>query len=82
VFFLMAAAAILSGVLSGLASRLLTAQILGFEILIWIPKVIAGPHEHFPWSGNAISVALSAAAWVVSDGITEARKREIKIKRA
>jgi uncharacterized membrane protein YphA (DoxX/SURF4 family) len=67
--FFMAAAAILSGVLAPLASRLITAEIVGFELLVWIPRLIADPHDHFNWAGNGISIALCGAAWVVSDSI-------------
>ncbi len=74
VLFLLAAAAILSGILAGLASRLLTAMIVGFEALVWAPKVFASPHEHFPWAGNAVCLALAGAAWVVADSIGESRK--------
>jgi uncharacterized membrane protein YphA (DoxX/SURF4 family) len=67
IFFFMAAAAILSGILAGLAARLLTVMILLFGALIWAPRLAAAPHTHFVWSGNAINFALAAAAWVVSD---------------
>jgi uncharacterized membrane protein YphA (DoxX/SURF4 family) len=67
VFFLLAAAAILSGIQAAWAARLLTAEIVGFEILIWIPKLLAAPHGHFEWAGNGISLAMCGAAWVVAD---------------
>ncbi len=73
--FFLAAAAILTGVMARLASRLITAEILSFEILVWIPKLVAGPHDHFNWAGNAISVALVGAPWVVADSISRAAKR-------
>jgi len=73
--FFLAAAAILSGVMAPLASRLITAEILGFEMLYWIPKLFCRPHDHFTWAGNAISIALSGAAWVVADSICRAAKR-------
>ena len=73
--FFMAAGAILSGVFAPLASRLITAEIVGFELLVWIPRLIADPHDHFNWAGNGISIALSGAAWVVSDSICRAAKR-------
>jgi uncharacterized membrane protein YphA (DoxX/SURF4 family) len=73
--FFLAAAAILSGIMAPLASRLVTAEILGFEILVWFPKLLAGPHDHFDWAGNAISVALSGAPWVVADSICRAAQR-------
>jgi len=74
VCFLAAAGAILSGVLAGLAARLLTAEIVGFEILIWLPKLLAAPHDRFAWAGNGISLAMSGAAWVVADSIENRAK--------
>jgi uncharacterized membrane protein len=73
-FFLMAAAAILSGVMAVLATRLLTIMIFAFEVLVWVPKLIDAPHDHFNWAGNAISVAMTAASWVVSDAINQLGK--------
>lgn len=73
--FFLAAVAILTGIMAPLASRLLTAEIVGFEILVWIPKLVAGPHDHFNWAGNAICVAIAGATWVVSDSICRAAKR-------
>jgi uncharacterized membrane protein YphA (DoxX/SURF4 family) len=73
--FFLAAAAILSGIVAPLASRLLTAEIVGFELLVWIPKLFANPHDHFIWAGNAICIAIAGAVWVVSDSICRAAKR-------
>jgi uncharacterized membrane protein YphA (DoxX/SURF4 family) len=73
--FFLAAVAILSGTMAPLASRLITAEIFAFEVLVWIPKLIAGPHDHFNWAGNAINVSLLGAAWVVSDSISQFAKR-------
>jgi hypothetical protein len=57
-----------------LASRLLTAEIVGFEILVWIPKLLAGPHDHFNWAGNGICIAIAGATWAVSDSICHAKR--------
>jgi uncharacterized membrane protein YphA (DoxX/SURF4 family) len=73
--FFLAAAAILTGIMAPLASRLLTAEIVGFELLVWIPKLIASPHEHFVWAGNGICIALAGAPWVVADSFGRAAKR-------
>ena len=73
--FFGAAVAILTGILAPLASRLLIAETLIFELLFWIPQLPAGLHNHFIWSGNAISIAISGAIWVVSDSICQAAKR-------
>jgi len=75
--FFLAAAAILTGIMAPLASRLITAEIVAFELLVWIPKLVAGPHDHMNWAGNAICVALAGAPWAVSDSICEAAKRSI-----
>jgi uncharacterized membrane protein YphA (DoxX/SURF4 family) len=72
--FFMAAVAILTGVMAPLASRLVTVEILSFELLVWIPKLIAGPQQHINWAGNAISIALSGAPWVVADSIARRAK--------
>lgn len=65
--FMCAAAAIFAGLLAALATRLLTVMIFGFGVLVWLPKLLAQPHVHFIWSGNAINFALMAAAWVMAD---------------
>lgn len=72
--FFAAAVATLTGILAPLAARLLTAEIVIFELLFWIPRLQAAPHDHFTWAGNAISTALCGAAWVVSDSISAAAK--------
>lgn len=74
--FFLAAAAILSGIMAPLAARLLTAEIVGFEILCWIPKLAAAPHDHFNWAGNGICLAIAGAAWVVADSMSRAAKRK------
>ena len=74
VFFLLAAFAILSGILAGLAPRLLTTMIVGFEVLVWAPRLFAFPAEHFSWAGNGISLVLAGGAWAVADSINESRR--------
>jgi uncharacterized membrane protein YphA (DoxX/SURF4 family) len=71
VFFLLAAMAIVSGFLAALASRLLTAMIVGFEALVWAPQLFASPRVHLAWAGNAICLALAGAAWVIADSMSE-----------
>jgi uncharacterized membrane protein YphA (DoxX/SURF4 family) len=73
VFFALAAASILSGILAGVASRLLAAMIVGFELLVWAPRLFTAPHDHFNWAGNGISLALAGGAWVVADLIAQPR---------
>ena len=73
--FFGAAVAILTGIMAPLAARLLTAEIVIFELLFWIPRLRAQPSNHFIWGGNAISIAIAGAAWVVADSICRAAKR-------
>ncbi len=70
--FFGAAVAILTGIMAPLAARLLTAEIVIFELLVWVPNLFAGPSKHFNWAGNAICIALAGASWVVSDSISAA----------
>ena len=79
--FFGAAVSILTGILAPLAARLLTAEILIFELLFWIPNLSAGPSNHFNWAGNAISIAIAGAAWTVSDSIgTAAQTKPILVE--
>jgi uncharacterized membrane protein YphA (DoxX/SURF4 family) len=73
IFFALAAASILSGILAGVASRLLAAMIVAFELLVWAPRLFSAPHEHFNWAANGISLAIAGGAWVVSDLIAQPR---------
>jgi uncharacterized membrane protein YphA (DoxX/SURF4 family) len=69
VFHLLAGLAIVTGIQAVLASRLLTAMILGFGALVWAPTLIAAPGSHLAWCGNAINLAVAGAAWIVADVI-------------
>jgi uncharacterized membrane protein YphA (DoxX/SURF4 family) len=73
--FFGAAVAMLTGIVAPLASRLLTGEIVIFEFLYWIPKLAAAPRDHFNWAGNAISIAMAGASWVVSDSICRSSRR-------
>lgn len=66
IFHLLAGLAIASGFQAALASRLLTAMMAGFGVLVWAPMLMAEP-SHFNWAGNAINLALTGAAWVIAD---------------
>jgi uncharacterized membrane protein YphA (DoxX/SURF4 family) len=74
-FHLFAGIAILSGVMAVVASRLLTAMMIGFGVLVWAPALFARPNDHFTWAGNAINFALVGAAWVIADQISKHRKQ-------
>jgi uncharacterized membrane protein YhaH (DUF805 family) len=65
--FALAALALLSGRMALLASRLLTAMLLGFGLFVWLPAPFADPHKLIDWAGNAQNLAITGAAWIVAD---------------
>lgn len=71
--FALAAIALLSGRSALLASRLLTAMIVGFGLLIWLPAAFADPHKLINWAGNAQNLAITGAAWIVADFLSQNR---------
>ncbi|HTE40694.1 MAG TPA: hypothetical protein VK629_07685, partial [Steroidobacteraceae bacterium] len=66
---LLAGIAIVIGIRAQLAARLLTAMFLVFVALVWVPMLMNGPVPHMTWAGNAITLALIGAAWVISDWV-------------
>jgi uncharacterized membrane protein YphA (DoxX/SURF4 family) len=69
----LAAIALLSGRCAVPASRLLTAMLIGFGLLVWLPAPFADPHKLINWVGNAQNLAITGAAWIVADFISENR---------
>ena len=51
-----------------LAARLTVVMMALIDALVWLPMLIAKP-EHFTWSGNAITLAMAAATWLVADAV-------------
>ena len=78
--FALAAIALLTGRSALLAARLLTAMIIGFGLLIWLPAPFADPHKLTNWAGNAQNLAIAGSAWIVADFLSRnrsARKAEM-----
>lgn len=73
VLFALAAIALFSGRSALLASRLLTAMLVGFGLLVWLPALFADPHKLISWAGNAQNLAITGAAWIVTDYLTKNR---------
>lgn len=71
--FAFAAIALLSGWFALLASRLTTAMIVGFGLLVWLPRLFSEPHKLMNWAGNAQNLAIAGAAWVVADFLGQTR---------
>ena len=69
----LASIALLSGRCAFLASRLLTAMLIGFGLLVWLPAPFADPHNLISWAGNAQNLAITGAAWIVADFLSQNR---------
>jgi uncharacterized membrane protein YphA (DoxX/SURF4 family) len=69
--FALAAIALLSGRSALLASRLLTAMVIGFGLLVWLPAPFADPHKLINWAGNAENLGIAGAAWIVADFLSQ-----------
>ena len=69
----LAAIALLFGRLALLASRLLTTMLIGFGLLVWLPALFAHPHLLINWAGNAQNLAITGAAWIVADFLSQNR---------
>jgi len=59
--------AVLFGVLSQLAARLEAAMLGIITALVWIPPIIATPHDRTSWTALVISAAIASGAWVVAE---------------
>ena len=69
--FALVAIALLSGRSALLTSRLLTAMLIGFGLLVWLPAPFADPHKLINWAGNAENLAITGAAWIVTDFLSQ-----------
>src|SRR5260370_21006129 len=64
--FALAAIALLTGFMARLASRLTTAMIVGFGLLVWLPALFANPHSFLNWAEGSVPLAIPASAWLVA----------------
>jgi hypothetical protein len=67
IFFALAAIALLIDRYALLASRLLTAMVVGFGLLIWVPACLTNPHKLSNWTELATNFGIAGAAWIVAD---------------
>ncbi len=71
VLFALAAVAFLVNRMALLAARLLTVMLVIFGIVVWIPLLLAGPHNPTNWSETAETFAIAGAAWILADLLGE-----------
>jgi len=75
--FALAAIALLSGRSALLAARSTTAMLIGFGLLVWLPAPFADPHKMINWAGNAQNLAITRAAWIVADFLSQERSTSL-----
>lgn len=67
VAFGLAALALLTHIQARLATRLMTAMLVIFGVIVWIPLVIAHPATHGNWSEFALTALIAGASWTVAE---------------
>jgi uncharacterized membrane protein len=65
--FVAAGVAMIIGVFARMAAALSALEIGMFTIIVWLPIAAAGGASVFQWDETVISIALTAAAWVVAE---------------
>jgi hypothetical protein len=65
--FGLAAVAMLINRWARLATGLMTAMLLIFGVVVWVPRLIAHPDAHLNWSEFALTLLIAGAAWMVAD---------------
>jgi hypothetical protein len=65
--FALAAVALIVNRAPLLASRLLTAMIVLFGIIVWVPLIAGSPHALADWSEGAETFAIAGATWILAD---------------
>jgi uncharacterized membrane protein len=74
VAFGLAAIALFSGRLALLASGLLTAMLMAFGALVYLPTLFVDPHKLFTWTEAAETFLIGAAAWIVADYLSQLKR--------
>src|SRR5437879_7516211 len=73
--FALAAAALLTNRMALLATRLLTAMLVIFGLLVWVPLLLSDAHSHGNWSETVETFAIAGVAWILADLLAELRPR-------
>ena len=73
VLFALAALALLTNRMALLATRLLTAMLVIFGLVVWVPLLLSDPHSHTNWSETVLTFAIAGTAWILADLLGEYR---------
>ncbi|HEY7640515.1 MAG TPA: DoxX family membrane protein [Steroidobacteraceae bacterium] len=65
--YIAAGIAVIVGVYARLAARLVALETGLITLLVWVPIAVAGHPTDFQWGEVVVSIALTAAAWLVAD---------------
>ncbi len=65
--YLLAGAAVLTGICARLAATLAAVQMASFLLLVWFPIILAGKMNDFNWGEIVVNCALVAGGWVVAE---------------
>jgi uncharacterized membrane protein len=65
--FVLAGLGILTGILDTAAAWLLGFEFLAFNIVKLPAYILADPHDHAAWGGNAYNLAAVGASWILAD---------------
>lgn len=65
--FGLAALSLLTGLMARLASRLTTAMLVGFLLLVWLPLLLADPHSFVNWAEATETLGIAASAWMIAE---------------
>ena len=76
VAFGLAAVALLTNRMALLATRLLTAMLVIFGLIVWVPILFSDPHGHANWSETIETFAIAGVAWILADLLGEYRPNE------
>jgi hypothetical protein len=75
-FFILAAVALIANVFALLASRALTAMVIGFGFVVWVPLIFLDSHSHGIWSETAETFAIGGAVWILAEVLGDSRATE------
>jgi len=71
VAFELAAVALVTNRMTLLATRLLTAMVVLFGLIVWVPIVFSDLHNHSNWNEITENFAIAGATWILADFLGE-----------